>query len=59
MSFDYQLEESMAYLKNSLDLSSMANNLIAISHSKSAMALNYHFQGKIDLALQVSNEALR
>lgn len=59
MCFDYQLEESMVYLKNSLDLSVMANNLIAISHSKSAMALNYHLQCKINLALQVSNEALQ
>jgi tetratricopeptide (TPR) repeat protein len=59
MCFDYQLEESMAFLKNSLDLSIMANNLIATSHSKSAMALNYNLQGKVDLALQVSNEALK
>jgi tetratricopeptide (TPR) repeat protein len=59
MCFDYQLEESMSYLKNSLDLSFMANNLVGISNSKSAMALNYHLQGKVDLALQVSKEALQ
>ena len=54
----YQFEESMAYLKTSLDLSVMANNLIGISHSKSAIAMNYCHQGKIDLALQACTEAL-
>jgi tetratricopeptide (TPR) repeat protein len=56
---DCQFKESMNYLQMSLDLSVMANNLIGISHSKSALAMNYCFQGKIDLALQVSTEAMR
>ena len=59
MCCDYQFEESMAYFKTSLDLSLMANNLIGISHSKSAMAMNYYIQGKTDLALQACTEALQ
>jgi tetratricopeptide (TPR) repeat protein len=59
MCHDYQFKESLGYLKTSLDLSSMANNLIGISQSKGAIAMNYHVQGKTDLALQVSTEALQ
>jgi class 3 adenylate cyclase/tetratricopeptide (TPR) repeat protein len=59
MSQDYQFEESMAYLKTSLDLSVMANNLIGISHTKSAIAMNYYLQGKTDLALQACKETLQ
>jgi tetratricopeptide (TPR) repeat protein len=55
---DYQFKESLECLKTMLDLSVMANNLIAISHAKSAMAMNYYFQGKTDLALQASTEAM-
>ena len=56
---DYQFKESLECLKKSLDLSLMANNLIGISFSKSAIAMNYHVQGKADLALQVCTEALQ
>jgi class 3 adenylate cyclase/tetratricopeptide (TPR) repeat protein len=59
MCFDYQFKESLEYLKALLDLSVMANNLIGISNSKSALALYYHVQGKTDLALQACKEALQ
>jgi len=58
MCHDYQFKESLEYLQTSLDLSVMANNLIGISHLKSAIAMNYYLQGKTDLALQVCTEAL-
>jgi len=44
MSLDYRFEESMEHLKTLLDL--MANNLIGIALSKSAVAINYCLQGK-------------
>ena len=56
---NYQFEESMAYLKASLDLSVMANNLTGIALSKSAIGMKYCFQGETDLALQVCKEALQ
>jgi class 3 adenylate cyclase/tetratricopeptide (TPR) repeat protein len=59
MCLDYRFKESLEYFKTMLDLSVMANNLIAISHSKSVLAMNYHFQGKTDPALQVCAEALQ
>ena len=58
MSFDYQFKEGLEYLQTSLNLSVMANNLIGISYSKSAVASIYCLQGKTDLALQVGTEAL-
>ena len=59
MCLDYQFKESMEYLKTSLDLSVMANNLNGISPSKSAIAMELLFQGKTDPALQISKEALQ
>lgn len=56
---DYQFKDSISLLQRSLDLSIMANSLIGISTSKSGLAMNYHLQGKIDLALQVATEALK
>jgi len=56
---DFQFKQSMAHLQTSLDLSILANNLMGISHLKSALATNYCVQGKTDLALQVSAEALQ
>ena len=56
---DFSLKKAMEYLKTSLDLSIMANNLIGISFSKSAIAANYYLQGKTDLALQSCTEALQ
>jgi len=56
---DYQFEKSLECFKAMFDLSTMVNNLIGISNSKSAMAMNYCLMGKIDPALQVCKEALR
>jgi tetratricopeptide (TPR) repeat protein len=58
MGHDYQFKESMECFKTSLDLSVMANKLIGIAYSKSAIAMNYYLQGKTDMALQVCTEAL-
>jgi len=56
---DYKFRESTEYFKTAVDLSIMANNLIGLSHSKSTMAMNFYLQGKFDLALQESKEALQ
>jgi class 3 adenylate cyclase/tetratricopeptide (TPR) repeat protein len=58
MVLDYRFEESMACLKTSLNLSMRTNNLVAIAHAKSAIAMNYCLHGKIELALQVCKEAM-
>ena len=58
MFWELQFKESWDCLKTSLDLSVMANNLSGIAIAKSAIALNYFLQGKTDLALQASQEAL-
>jgi tetratricopeptide (TPR) repeat protein len=55
---DYRFEMGMECSKTLLDLSLMAKNLVAISHAKSALAMNYYLQGKTDLALQVCEEAM-
>ena len=59
MCYDFQFKESMEHLQTSLDLGVVANNLIGISYSKSALAMNYCVQGKSDLALQAATEALQ
>ena len=58
MCHDYRFKESMECLKTVQNLSTMANNLMATSFSKIAIAKNYYLQGKTDLALQVGTEAL-
>jgi tetratricopeptide (TPR) repeat protein len=58
MCFNYQFKESMERFKTLLDLGIVVNNLIAIAHSKSNIAMNYYVQGKTDLALQVGTEAM-
>jgi len=55
---DYQFDETTAHLKPVLDLGVLSNNLAGISHSKAAFAMNYYLQGKLDLAFQMSTEAL-
>ena len=54
---DYQFKESLGCLKTSLVIGQMSDNQIAISYAKSALAMNYYFQGKTDLALQVSDRS--
>ena len=56
---DYHFDESTACLKTTLDLSILSNNLVGITHPKSALALSYNIQGKTDLAMQMSTEALQ
>ena len=58
ISSNHQFDESITYLKTALDLSLLSKNLTGIAHAKSGLALNYNFQGKTNLALQMSTEAL-
>ena len=55
---NHQFDESISYLKTALDLSLLSKNLTGIAHAKSGLAMNYNLQGKTDLALQMSTEAL-
>jgi tetratricopeptide (TPR) repeat protein len=55
---NYQFDESMACFKTCLDLSTFSNRLAGISSAKSGLAVNYILQGKTDLALQISKEAM-
>jgi class 3 adenylate cyclase/tetratricopeptide (TPR) repeat protein len=54
-----EFEKSLEYYKKCLDLSRSTNDLIGISFAEGSICLNYIFQGKIDLALEASKEALR
>jgi tetratricopeptide (TPR) repeat protein len=57
---DYQFDEAMACLKTALDLSVMSNNPVGISILKSTFSVNYYnLKGNIDLALQMSTEAMQ
>jgi class 3 adenylate cyclase/tetratricopeptide (TPR) repeat protein len=58
MLWDLQIKESLDCLKTSVDLSVMANDLTGIANTKSTIAMNYFLQGKTNLALQASQEAL-
>lgn len=55
---DYQFDEGIAHLKTGLDLSVLSNNVAGISVSKAALTGLYDGQGKLDLAFQMSTEAL-
>lgn len=55
---NHQFDESITYLKTALDLSVLSKNLIGIAQAKSGLAWNYNLQGKTNLALQMSKEAL-
>jgi tetratricopeptide (TPR) repeat protein len=59
ISSNHQFDESISYLKTCFDLSLLAKNLTGMSHAKSALALSYNWQGKTNLALQMSTEALQ
>jgi tetratricopeptide (TPR) repeat protein len=60
VSVNCEFEKGLEYLRRSLDLGISANNLIMITTAKCAMCIyNYIFHGKIDLAYQVSKEALQ
>ncbi len=58
MVIDYRFKESMGCLKTSLGLIMRTNNLIAIAHAKSAMAMNYCLHGEIERALEMCKEAM-
>jgi class 3 adenylate cyclase/tetratricopeptide (TPR) repeat protein len=57
-STNYQFDESVACFKTCIDMSVLSNNLNGISSAKSGLAVNYNYQGKTDLALQTSTEAI-
>jgi tetratricopeptide (TPR) repeat protein len=57
--FNHQFNEGTSYLKACLDLSLLSKNLTGIAHPKSGLAWNYNLQGKTNLALQISTEALQ
>jgi class 3 adenylate cyclase/tetratricopeptide (TPR) repeat protein len=60
LSWNCEFEKGLDYLRKSLDLGVSANNLIQISSSKSSMStFNYVFNGKNDLAYQISKESLQ
>ena len=55
---NHQFAEGISCLKTALDLSLLSKNLGGIAHAKSGLSINYNAQGKTDLALQMSKEAL-
>ena len=54
-----EFEKSFDYLKKCRDLTRAANDLVGIPFVLSGESLNYIFQGKIDRAHQISEEALQ
>ncbi len=56
---NHQFDESISYIKTSLDLDLLSKNLTAIALAKSGLALTYNWQGKTNRALQISTEALQ
>jgi class 3 adenylate cyclase/AAA+ ATPase superfamily predicted ATPase len=56
--FDYQFDESISCLEKASDLCVLSNNHAGLSHTKSVMSLNYNHQGRLDMALRMSIEAL-
>ncbi len=59
LSWNCEFEKALEYFQKSLDLSLGAHNPAGISSAKINTGVNYLFQGKIDLAHQISQEALR
>ena len=60
LSWHCEFEKGLFHLKKSLDLSIAASNPIGISFAKTCIsAINYFYQGKIDLAHQVSSESVQ
>jgi class 3 adenylate cyclase/tetratricopeptide (TPR) repeat protein len=59
LSWNCDFQKALDYFQKSLELSQGANNPMGISSAKINMGVNYLFQGKIDLAYQVSEDALR
>ena len=59
-SLNCDFEKGLEYLRESLDLSIAANELVGMAWSKGTMsALSYCLQGKTDLAHQISEESLQ
>lgn len=59
LSWNCEFQKALDYFQKSLALSLGANNPMGISSAKINTGVNYLFQGKIDLAYQISEEALR
>ena len=60
LSWNCEFEKGLKYLQKSLEFSTEANDLVSMAWSKGTMsAMNYCFQGKTDLAHQISEESLR
>jgi predicted ATPase/class 3 adenylate cyclase len=59
LSWNCEFEKGLKYLKRSLDLGMLANNPITVSLAKCGMTcFNYLFNGKLNLAYQMSKESL-
>jgi len=59
LSYECEFENSLKYFTKALDLSTAANNKIGASVVRSTLAgWNYVFQGKIDIAFEMSRETL-
>ncbi|MBA7650629.1 hypothetical protein ES703_58439 [subsurface metagenome] len=58
-SYSCEFEKGLHHSEKALEICSAANILHLVSAIKSNVSLNYHFQGKIDLGYQVSDEALQ
>jgi class 3 adenylate cyclase/tetratricopeptide (TPR) repeat protein len=60
LSWNCEFEKGLKYLQKSLEFSTTTNELVSMAWSKGTMsAMNYCFQGKIDLAHRISEESLR
>jgi tetratricopeptide (TPR) repeat protein len=59
LSWNCEFQKALDYFQKSLELSLGVNNPAGISSAKISMGVNYLFQGKIDLAHQISQDALR
>ncbi len=59
LSWNCEFQKALGYFQKSLDLGSGVHNPAGISSAKISMGVNYLFQGKIDLAHQISQDVLR
>ncbi len=59
LAFNCEFEKSLEYLKKSFHLSRAANDLIGMPFARGSESLVYIYQGKIDRAHQISEEALQ
>ena len=59
LSFNCEFEKALHCFKKALEINVAANAQWGISAIKSCIAINYFYQGNIDLAYETSQEALR